>query len=152
MDLMAAAGAAGTSNRIRYYSAVVMPATAHVYYRVKQVNADGSFIYSNTAEITVSCPAATGPTDILTVFGNPVASGAGVSFHLFSSIARGLVYIVFYDAIGRQYLSSPIFVNRENNIFYFRPPQLLAKGTYFVCLVSADLRWRSNTVKLVLIK
>lgn len=140
--------AAGTSTIIQQYSVIVIPNTSHVFYRVKQVNVNATFKYSNIAEVNVSCPIVN--NDILILDNNP--SSGNISLQLFSSMGRGNAVLIFVDAIGRQYLKQPLVINMGINYYLFKRPQYLAKGVYFVKIFAADQGWYSNTVKVLLIK
>jgi hypothetical protein len=138
--------AAGNSSIPITYNFVIDPSAKHKFYRIRQTDTDGRIKYSNTVEIETDCSSG---TDILTGT-SPITDI--FTFYFPSSAARGNAYLIFVDAIGREYFSRPGVINRGMNIYQFRPEQILARGTYFVRLVSADGRWRSNTIKVVYIK
>ncbi len=141
--------AAGNSNTTQQYSVEIVPSVSNVYYRIKQVNVNATFKYSNVVTVNILCPIKE-EVDILTTDNNP---GSGnISLQLFSSIGRGNAVLIFVDAIGRQYLKKGIVINAGLNYYNFKKPQYLAKGVYFVKIFTEDRSWFSNTVKLLLIK
>jgi hypothetical protein len=140
--------AAGNSTIVRQYSITITPKGPQVFYRIKLVKTNTHVKYSNTVQVNTLCPVITSDIDILTVVNNP----GNISLQLYSSIGRGNALLIFVDAIGRQYLKKALVVNAGLNYYIFEKPQYLAKGAYFVKIVTADQRWQSNTIKLLLIK
>ena len=144
---VAVIAAAGTSSTPRTYNYTIDPSARHKFYRIRQTDTDGRIKYSNTIELSTDCSSG---TDILTG-DNPVDHNV-FTFYLPAGVARGNAFLIFVDAIGREYFSRPEIINRGMNVYQFRPQQILAKGTYFVRMITADGSWRSNTVKVVFIK
>ncbi len=150
-NVVATVTAAGNSTTPKNYTVTLTPLTSHVYYRIKQTDTDGHIKYSNFVDVNTVCPTTSG-TDILILPNNPSATGTAITLNFFSSAQRGDALLIFVDAIGRQYLKQPVVITAGMNYFHLIPPQYLAKGTYFISLVTYNTRWRSNTVKVVLIK
>lgn len=73
--------AAGNSNSTKQYSFTDdHPVQQKHYYRLKQVDVDGSFVLSNIIVLTNNLPIAIGKQDIL-VFPNPVKTNATIIFN-----------------------------------------------------------------------
>lgn len=95
-----------------------------VYYRLKMIDKDGSFKYSNIADIDVSkC------NNIRTQI---YAYGKDITVNINASGAQNMRVLV-YDAIGRTLLDKSLEVNEGTNLFQF--PTDAAQSIYFVKLI-----------------
>ena len=91
---VAAAGTSTTAHTYTYLDAVLPPGAGVLYYRLRQVDADGSVAYSPVRAVA---PAGAG----LVLFPNPAVSGAAQLL----GVAPGTVVQVF-DRLGRLVLST----------------------------------------------
>ncbi len=91
------------------------------YYRIKQVDFDGSFDYS---EIRVVSPSS---DDEYAVFPNPITSSFTLSFK--SSVANDFL-IRLYDTSGKMVLSTSVVSSKEDLLFT-RDPSWVS-GSYFL--------------------
>jgi hypothetical protein len=124
------------------YHATVAQATQQAYYRLRLNNLDGSIVYSNIDELTLSC--LTG-ADRLSIYPNPLPAGGMAIVNLTTSVNRGAVNLQVYDAQGRKVYSAMVSVTSGLNQFNI-PARGLAQGIYSVILVGND--WKSEVIQL----
>jgi Secretion system C-terminal sorting domain len=124
------------------YHATVAQATQQAYYRLRLNNLDGSVVYSNVDELTLSC--LTG-ADHLSIYPNPLPAGGMAMVNLTTSVNRGLVNLQVYDGQGRKVYSAMVSVTSGLNQFNI-PASGLAQGIYSVILVGSD--WKSEVIQL----
>lgn len=77
------------------YTDVDVPEGVH-YYRIKQIDFDGSFKFSAAIEITIALPAT---ARLYQNYPNPFNSSTEITYHL---PASGHVELIIYDTIGHQ--------------------------------------------------
>ena len=88
----------GTTNEEHLYSLIDHPQTSGQYeYRLRQINFDGTFEYSNVIQITLEAP----ETFVLCQnYPNPFNPSTKIDFEL-PSFAEGNVKLVIYDLLGK---------------------------------------------------
>ena len=121
-------GAGNSTSIVKYAftdARVADMSTQNVYYRLKQVDFDGSFEYSNLATVTF---AKQGVVSILNVQPNPFAGNLVVNYNLPD---QGNVTIRIIDAQGRIVASNDINANKGFNTSEFNTADY-AKGIYFI--------------------
>jgi trimeric autotransporter adhesin len=135
--------AAGNSNSILNYSYTdndaIEQQTNTIYYRLKIINTDGSFKYSNI--ITISLPIT---KVVITIAPNPVVND--VKGNIISPIA-GNVTLRIFDNAGRMVLQTNVFVKKGSNNFTQNIIQL-AKGAYYLDISGNGIISRSKFQKL----
>jgi len=120
----------------------VAQAVPQAYYRLRLNNQDGSVVYSNIDELTLSC--LTG-ADRLSIYPNPLPAGGMAMVNLTTSTGRGPVNLQVYDAQGRKVYSAMVTV--ASGLIQFNiPARGLAQGIYSVILVGND--WKSEVIQL----
>lgn len=99
----------GNSRVIRHYSAVDnQPLSGANYYRLKQIDIDGAFEYSDVVMANIALP-----TEVQIV-PNPVK---GMAFATFSAESSGQYTISIYNTAGQQVLSTQgMYVKGQNNV------------------------------------
>ncbi len=148
---IATKAAAGNSSSLLQYSITHIPQiNSPSYYRIKLINTGNGIKYSNIVQVNFSCSNHVND-DILTIDNNPAPGNIG--FQFYSTRGRGQAWLLFVDAIGRQYYRKPVVINSGINNYSLTPKQYLANGTYFVRLYSSnEVLFRSNTLKFILLK
>jgi len=143
----AAAEAAGYSGSNLHYSVTIATDDAPVYYfRIKQIDKDGSFTYSMVIKTGTHCDE---HTNRLFAGPNPVQQNGSIVFQLESSAARGMAYLLFTDISGKQFLKKAVTIYPSYNRFELTTTGF-PKGTYLAKIISADGNWYSNTIRVVL--
>jgi trimeric autotransporter adhesin len=110
-----------------------------LYYRLKIVNTNGSFKYSNI--ITISLPITKA---FITVTPNPVLNDVKGSI---VSPITGNVTLRIFDNAGRIVLQTNIFIKKGNNSFV-QNIQSLAKGAYYIDISGNGIISRTKFQKL----
>ncbi len=102
----------------------------YLYYRLKIVNNDGSFAYSNTVRVKLKY------NPSLTIYPNPVSDQLLVSFN---SLTSEKAVITISDQIGRRIFEQEILIRRGNNSFALSTSRL-ALGVYYLSLTGREKR------------
>ncbi|MCX6190194.1 MAG: T9SS type A sorting domain-containing protein, partial [Bacteroidetes bacterium] len=123
-------GAGNSTSIVKYAftdARVADMSSQNVYYRLKQVDFDGSFEYSNLAIVTF---AKQGVVSISNVQPNPFAGNLVVNYNLPD---QGNVTIRIIDAQGRIVASNEVNANKGSNTAAFNTTDY-AKGIYFISI------------------
>jgi|GEM_PF-4521267 len=134
----------GTSAKTKRYEFVDSPGSAGVYYyRLKQVDTDGKFTYSEILRVSVRVPEA---FRLNHVYPNPFSLSRGEPLRIRVEIPhRSRVRLVVYNLLGQRVAQ---IVDREFAPGYFRlhwngrddSGRPLATGVYFLQMISPDYR------------
>ena len=128
--------AAGNSSTIKNYSAVDYEPYSDVsYYRLKQVDYNGNFKYSNISEVYFK------NADVLSVYPNPTS---GPFYVCISGMNGQEVFILVRDVIGQEYYSKVFFVANDKEIFAIDPSGKLSPGIYFVVAASNNTMYEKK--------
>lgn len=133
--------AAGFSQAKQVYSSNDLTPGAMNYYRIKQVDMNGRFTYSNVVSIAVKSNTIAAKT-----FPNPFVSQLQVDI---SSNSNQKVQISLTDASGRKLIQKDWQVARGNNSITLPEVKQLAAGVYFISIKNED---GNNLYKSTLIK
>jgi len=121
--------AAGTSFENISYSFTDQWAGAEMYYRLKQVDFNGSFGYSNLVKIISECNADDTGT-FIDIFPNPVVGNSEAFIKLIAD-TDGTAYIDVMDVKGALIAEIPVSILNGPNLLSF-PTGNLAQGTYMI--------------------
>jgi hypothetical protein len=133
---------AGNSNRALTYNYKDVNAFAKatvLYYRLKQVDFDGKFTYSQVVKVTAN----TINTQSFTAYPNPFTSEFNVAF---TATTTGIATIEMVDLQGRKVLSSTADIGLGNNVIPVKNEATIYPGVYFVRLT---LNGETQVTKLV---
>lgn len=115
--------AAGTSNLTKYYSFIDMPGNAAVYYyRLKQVDYDGSFTNSPIFILSSEKSA----SSFLNIYPNPIEDNH-LNFETNSTIRRVEVY---------NYMGTLLYEEETQNRQSIELPSDISSGSYFIRFIS----------------
>ena len=134
----------GTSNATKHYSFIDSnPTNGKVEYRLKQIDNNGNFKYSNTIEVSLSVP---NKFSLEQNYPNPFNPSTTIKYAL---PKEGLVSLKIYDITGQE-IKTLINENEQPGIYNvtFNASDL-ASGVYFYVLKEAEF---SQTRKLLLLK
>lgn len=112
------------------------------YYRLKIIDTDGSFEYSNIITIQADCSFGVSISD---VFPNPVSTGL-ISVRFNSDINHENALLVLTDVLGRRLMEVPSTIFEGTNIVSIDPSGL-PSATYMLHIQGKD--WRTAYVKFV---
>jgi hypothetical protein len=133
--------AAGNSNiKLTYNFTDNNPVVGDNYYRLKMIDIDGTFKYSNTINIPISEAITNG---FAGVYPNPTGGELNVDIQ---SVGLYDTYVSVYDVLGKTIFEKPVTIVRGMNKLQFNFNQL-AKGTYI--LRFADAQGKLHTAKFV---
>jgi len=142
MGRVSSAGNSTTLQNYSYTDATVI--AANNYYRLQQVDADGSYRYSEIIEVKTNCFKDSGVSDILDVYPNPVGDNV-LNIRLYSS-ANEVVDMKIMDIFGKVVAQNSFDLNEGTNSLQFSPTELSA-GTYFISIEGSN--WHSVAQKIV---
>jgi len=134
--------AIGNEATITEYTFVDTQIISTNYYRLKIVDMDGSFEYSNIISIQTNCGFG---VSISEVFPNPVASGV-VSVRFNSDIDHEDAFLVLTDVLGRKLMEVPTTIFQGTNLVSINPIRL-PSATYMLHIQGGN--WRTAYTKFV---
>jgi hypothetical protein len=115
---------AGNSSSTLYYSLIDgHPLKGISYYRLRQVDFDGTESYSNLVAVSFL------EQNVLNVYPNPAQSDVQCSF---TAAAAGEVIIEMIDALGKTVLSQKVSVTKGLNVITDLDIQLVPRGVYIM--------------------
>ncbi len=136
----------GTSTEINYYSFTDQPQVSgvnQIYYRLKQIDFDGTFTYTDVVNISYDVPA---EFVLNQNYPNPFNPSTIINYFV---PQESFVSIKVYDFLGREVIT---LVNEMKSIggyeIMFDASQL-PSGTYFYNMIADNY---SDTKKMILIK
>ena len=126
--------AAGNSHTTKKYSLVDYdPYQGVSYYRIRQVDHDGKYMFTDIAAVNFQSTNA----NMFSVFPNPSAKDE--SFHVNLSGKQGdKVIVVVRDMLGREYYSKVILLSSDQSVIAVDTEGKLASGVYLVVATSND--------------
>jgi alpha-mannosidase len=128
----------GTNNNYDYNDNNINPATPY-YYRLKMINNDNSFSYSNTILIKASKDAYN-----LVMYPNPVADVLNVNFILDKKMRCNIVVINSAGAVIKT-VAPPLF--EKGNNYYSLSLKDLPAGEYIFSLTAGDKKYIKGFIK-----
>jgi len=136
--------AAGNSQTLVNYDFTDNQPNIQNYYRLKQVDTDGTYEYSDVIRVNTTCFEET-VSDILDVYPNPVSGVRQINMNVFSSIYQS-ADIIILNIEGKTLLRKEVNLTEGINILHYSVAELAA-GAYFVRLVGND--WHSDAQKFI---
>jgi len=136
----------GTSTEINYYSFIDHPQVSgfnQIYYRLKQIDFDGTFSYSDVVNVSYDVP-----TEFVLSQNYPNPFNPSTRLNYFIP-QESFVSIKVYDFLGREVMT---LVNETKSIGSYEilfDASNLPSGTYFYTMIAGDY---SATKKMILIK
>lgn len=103
------------------------------YYRLRQINRDGTSDYSRI--VAADCRQDEAPSATMRLFPNPARSLVNIQF---TANTEGNVDIELIDLLGKSLLRSQLPANAGDNLLPLNLPDALASGLYLVRLTTAD--------------
>lgn len=131
-------GAGNSNETIRYHAEDIRAANGLSYYRLKQTDFDGGFVFSDPVSVWVDeLP------DLLTIFPNPAEDWITVSFH---AVLKEDFVLDLVDATGRIVDSYSIQAEEGINTFDL-DLSLFNQGVYFITLTNKSEVLQTKFVK-----
>lgn len=130
---------AGYSNVVKNYSYTDQPGTSpYIYYRLKQVDADGKSVYSNVVKIS------TGSRATMEVYPNPFSSYFTASF---SATKTADATVIIRNSIGQPVMQRTIKAVKGNNSVNITNLPSLSTGIYYVTIFNDDINYNIKLQK-----
>ena len=117
-------------------------ANQYYYYRVKAVDIDGTFDYTNTVVASLEDKGA--PAEDVRLFPNP-AFGNHINLSI-TSVKDRDINIVVYDMLGRMVHTQASFMQQGMNLFEL-PVANLAPATYVIKVIGSDFSHVTEFIK-----
>ncbi|MCX6317748.1 MAG: T9SS type A sorting domain-containing protein [Bacteroidetes bacterium] len=137
--------ALGNGGGKKYQTSVPQFSTS-AFYRLKMVDIDGAYKYSNVLNLKQNCLSKAGVT--IRVYPNPASRNEPVTVDI-TTPQTGAGLLQFFAADGRIVLSRPInFTSEFNRILL--PTGSLVKGTYLLKLTGTNGEKIANVQKVVI--
>ncbi len=136
--------AAGNSQTFVNYNFTDTNPNIQNYYRLKQVDLDGTYEYTEVIRINTTCFDGT-VSDILDIYPNPVSSAGQINMNVFSKINQS-AHINILNVEGKTLLTKQINMIEGVNALHYSVAGLAA-GTYFIRLEGDD--WHSSAQKFI---
>jgi len=136
----------GSSTEINYYSFTDHPQVNGVnqlYYRLKQVDFDGTFSYSDVVNVSYDVPA---EFVLSQNFPNPFNPSTRINYFV---PQESFVSIKVYDFLGREVLTLVNEAKSTGSYEIVFDASNLPSGTYFYTMIAGDY---STTKKMILLK
>ncbi|MBX9852174.1 MAG: T9SS type A sorting domain-containing protein [Cytophagaceae bacterium] len=131
----------GNSKEDTYYHALdPQPYSTVSYYRLKQVDLDGKYQYSNIVTIN-----SIGGLDNVSIYPNPAHSNIHIGIATEESKS---VYLNLTDMLGRKIISNISYVLHEGSNEIFINLEELSSGTYILQIINEDGSGKKD-IKLV---
>ena len=139
-ELTATIAGAGNSSTPKNYSYQdhISPEGNNVYYKLKQIDIDGQFTFSNVVRLSTNSN-----NESFRIYPNPVVNNFTASF---SAAQSGTAIMLIRNTNGQTMYKRTIDVINGNNAVSVNVPQLLA-GMYFVTIVNDELNYNAKLQK-----
>jgi SdrD B-like domain/Secretion system C-terminal sorting domain len=124
-------GAGNSNSRINYGFNHLQPIAGVNYYRLKLVDKDGKFTYTNTVALNVTIKGLT----ITAVYPNPFTDRVNVSI---TAAGTDKATVKLFDNAGKLVYSNETTVQRGNNTITINNLAKLAAGTYLIQVNAGD--------------
>jgi hypothetical protein len=128
IDFVKGAGNSKSTLQYSYQDVDVFTQTPLVYYRLKQVDVDGSYTYSEV----VSVKQAASNTEQVVVYPNPIISDVTVELE---TLKAGKAEIMITDITGKIIDKTTVEVNQGFNKYTLNQTQGLTHGLYMITIV-----------------
>ncbi|HEY5462570.1 MAG TPA: T9SS type A sorting domain-containing protein [Hanamia sp.] len=139
-ELAATIAGAGNSSTPKNYSYQdrISPEGNNVYYKLRQIDIDGQFTFSNVVRLSTNSS-----NESFRIYPNPVVNNFTASF---SAAQSGTAIMLIRNTNGQTMYKRTIDVINGNNAVSVNVPQLLA-GMYFVTIVNDELNYNAKLQK-----
>jgi hypothetical protein len=128
IDFVKGAGNSKSTLQYSYQDVEVFTKTQVVYYRLKQVDMDGSYTYSEV----VSVKQAASTIEQVAVYPNPIVSDVTVELE---TLTTGKAEIMITDITGKVIDKTTVEVNQGFNKYTLNQTQQLTHGLYMITIV-----------------
>jgi hypothetical protein len=134
-------GAGNSLTHLNYYSYDYAPCNGVSYYRLKQVDFNGTFKYSRIQSVEFN----NSKDFSFNIYPNP---NKGNNFNItFEGSKNQEVLVVVYDVTGKESFSKVLITNEnENSVFVVDPSDALSSGVYIITATSNQQIYRKKLI------
>lgn len=134
-------GAGNSLTHLNYYSYDYAPYNGVSYYRLKQVDFNGTFKYSQIKSVEFN----NSKDFSFNIYPNP---NKGNNFDItFEGSKNQEVLVVVYDVTGKESFSKVLITNEnENSVFVVDPSDALSSGVYIITATSNQQIYRKKLI------
>lgn len=134
---VAGAGNSLTAKNYRYYDRVAISGN-NVFYKLKQIDKDGKFTFSNIIKLSIA-----NVSSALIVYPNPAANDVTISF---SAGKAGRATVLVRSANGQTVISKNVDIAKGNNSILVNVSQLKA-GLYYISAINDEINYNAKLQK-----
>ncbi len=140
-DLVATVKGAGNSNITRNYNFQDngVAGGQNVYYRLKQIDINGKYVFSSVVKIAVASK-----NIAIEVYPNPFANNFTASF---SASKTTEATLILRNTIGQPVFQKTIKVEKGNNAIQVNNLPVLNAGVYYLSITNDDINYNSKLQK-----
>jgi Secretion system C-terminal sorting domain len=124
--------AKGNSNTVNNYSVTLAQPTGLVYYRLKMIDINGTYTYSNVIVCRTHCAV----NEFMRVYPNPVVATGTVNLS-FGTAYKGRATLIITNTLGQRFTAMAAQVNTGTNLIPVEVARFAA-GTYFITLLAEN--------------
>ncbi|MBK7694951.1 MAG: T9SS type A sorting domain-containing protein [Saprospiraceae bacterium] len=135
--------AAGSSTQNQYSISMDQP-SGIMYYRLKMINTDGSFLYSPVISSLNKCKV----VEYMILFPNPVATHENIYIN-FETAYRGRADCILFNSIGQRIMLQSIHVKEGRNQVNIKLLNFSA-ATYFIIVLNENGKQIGSTQKFII--
>ncbi len=125
------------------YNVTVTPQSGTTYYRLKMVDKDDKYSYSNIVSLKSNCQ----DKDFIAIYPNPILN-ADLAVLSFKTAYSGKAIAKVFGAAGQQIAAIPVVINAGLNSVPIATKNMLA-GVYYISLMTNTGTTIGNTIKMV---
>jgi hypothetical protein len=140
---IASVKASGSSTQNQYSISMSQP-SGLMYYRLKMINTDGSFLYSPVISSLNKCKV----VEYMILFPNPVATHENIYIN-FETVYKGKADYILFNSIGQRIMMQPIQVKDGRNQITI-DLQNFSAATYFIIVLSDNGKQIGSTQKFII--
>jgi hypothetical protein len=124
--------AKGNSSNTNNYSVTVAQPSGLVYYRLKMMDNNGTYTYSNVIVCRTHCSV----NEFMRVYPNPVVATGTVNLS-FGTAYKGKATLIITNTLGQRFIAMAAQVNTGTNLIPIEVARF-ASGTYFITLLAEN--------------
>lgn len=145
-ELVATITGAGNSNRrIEYMDADYQAPSTKLYYRLKLIDFDGSYTYSNIAFVPELERGVVPEEKVIQTIPNPVDRGSVITL-LFENFHDETLLIVLRDAQGREFFAKVMYIPDSGYYEVTEISEIIPAGTYIITATSKNEMFNNKLI------
>lgn len=143
-------GAAGFSQLPLDYLYIDERVGVYNYYRLKAVDLDGSYEYSDVIKVDSDCYSPDIVNGVTSVYPNPIKTGQSLRIQVYTDRVEAFAGLVLMDVLGSVLYKKQLGLDEGANTISYIIPQELSPGIYLLQIKGDN--WLTTPQKLVITK